>query len=351
MWPPRSAGRLHGGERTEARRRHACAVGSGLWHRRARVTPTGARDVRHVFHQYTVRVTGDARMDRDQLAAAFGRTGIGSGSAGGRPTATTAAARTRRGSSNRCEAGQTRPKILSLPVQATGTQDRIGDVVHLLGWGPPTGGSATDRPRPRRILRHRCSMRVGDTARWERSGWWVLGGRGEGVIRSITMRSRHRHGPAVRAKASPRSAGQAPVRTAPSTLVEVVLGGMDLGAEAMDAPRMRGDPGSGRSSGASIIARSTPGAAAAARSEPAIIVAACPSWERIWRWRPRWCAGEVQQVAVQARRSNRRAVPSGSSQLWVSSPFQPCCGTIVMAGDGVRMECHHRWNLPRAVPT
>ena len=67
-------------ERTEARRRHAAALSERLADIDGLVTPDpGGSDVRHVFHQYTVRVTGDARMDRDQLTAALAEQGIGSG--------------------------------------------------------------------------------------------------------------------------------------------------------------------------------------------------------------------------------------------------------------------------------
>ncbi|HMR95619.1 MAG TPA: DegT/DnrJ/EryC1/StrS family aminotransferase [Microthrixaceae bacterium] len=67
-------------ERTEARRRHAAALSERLAGIDGLVTPgPGGSDVRHVFHQYTVRVTGDARMDRDRLAAALAEQGIGNG--------------------------------------------------------------------------------------------------------------------------------------------------------------------------------------------------------------------------------------------------------------------------------
>jgi perosamine synthetase len=43
------------------------------------VTPTVGADREHVFHQYTVRVTDDARLTRDEFAAALHERGIGSG--------------------------------------------------------------------------------------------------------------------------------------------------------------------------------------------------------------------------------------------------------------------------------
>ena len=67
-------------ERTEARRRNAAALSERLAGIDGLVVPDdGGRDVRHVFHQYTVRVTDDAPIDRDQLAIALLERGIGTG--------------------------------------------------------------------------------------------------------------------------------------------------------------------------------------------------------------------------------------------------------------------------------
>jgi len=67
-------------ERTEARRRNAAALSERLAGIEGLIVPDpGGHDVRHVFHQYTVRITGEAKLDRDSLAVALGERGIGSG--------------------------------------------------------------------------------------------------------------------------------------------------------------------------------------------------------------------------------------------------------------------------------
>ena len=67
-------------ERTEARRRNAAALTERLDGIQGLVLPdSGGPDVRHVFHQYTVRVTDDAAIGRDALAAALSDRGIGTG--------------------------------------------------------------------------------------------------------------------------------------------------------------------------------------------------------------------------------------------------------------------------------
>lgn len=67
-------------ERTEARRRNAAALSERLAGIDGLVLPDhGGSAVRHVFHQYTVRVTDDAPLDRDGLAAALAERGIGTG--------------------------------------------------------------------------------------------------------------------------------------------------------------------------------------------------------------------------------------------------------------------------------
>lgn len=67
-------------ERTEARRRNALGLSERLAGIDGLVLPDlGGSDVRHVFHQYTVRVTTDAAMDRDELSQALLERGIGSG--------------------------------------------------------------------------------------------------------------------------------------------------------------------------------------------------------------------------------------------------------------------------------
>ncbi len=66
--------------RTEARRRNAAALSERLDGIVGVVVPgDGGENARHVFHQYTIRVTGEAKLDRDALAAALAERGIGSG--------------------------------------------------------------------------------------------------------------------------------------------------------------------------------------------------------------------------------------------------------------------------------
>lgn len=66
-------------ESTERRRAHAARLTEGLAGIEGLVTPSEPPGRRHVFHQYTVRVTGEARADRDALVAALARRGIGTG--------------------------------------------------------------------------------------------------------------------------------------------------------------------------------------------------------------------------------------------------------------------------------
>jgi perosamine synthetase len=66
-------------ERTERRRRHAARLSDGLAGVPGLVLPVTAPGRDHVWHQYTVRVTGDAVIDRDALAAALAAADIASG--------------------------------------------------------------------------------------------------------------------------------------------------------------------------------------------------------------------------------------------------------------------------------
>ena len=67
-------------ERTEARRRNAAALSEQLVGIEGLVLPDdGGPAVRHVFHQFTVRVTPDAPISRDRLAEGLAERGIGSG--------------------------------------------------------------------------------------------------------------------------------------------------------------------------------------------------------------------------------------------------------------------------------
>lgn len=66
-------------ERTELRRRNAAHLSAALHGLPGLVTPTTHDAAGHVFHQYTVRVTAEAPLDRDRLAAALDARGIDSG--------------------------------------------------------------------------------------------------------------------------------------------------------------------------------------------------------------------------------------------------------------------------------
>jgi perosamine synthetase len=66
-------------ELTEIRTRNAIRLSSGLSGVTGLVTPVVKPDRMHVFHQYTVRVTGDAALDRDEVAAKLNTLGIGTG--------------------------------------------------------------------------------------------------------------------------------------------------------------------------------------------------------------------------------------------------------------------------------
>jgi perosamine synthetase len=61
------------------RLRNATRLSAGLSDVPGLVTPVVKPERTHVFHQYTVRVTGEAALDRDQLAAELHVRGIGSG--------------------------------------------------------------------------------------------------------------------------------------------------------------------------------------------------------------------------------------------------------------------------------
>ena len=55
-------------------------AGWDLWHhRRNLVVPRPFPGRTHVWHQYTVRVTADARIDRDRVAEGLAARGIGTG--------------------------------------------------------------------------------------------------------------------------------------------------------------------------------------------------------------------------------------------------------------------------------
>ena len=66
-------------EMTARRVQNASRLSAGLAGVTGLVTPAVKPDARHVFHQYTVRVTREASLDRDELAARLETVGIGSG--------------------------------------------------------------------------------------------------------------------------------------------------------------------------------------------------------------------------------------------------------------------------------
>ena len=66
-------------ERNEQRRQHAARLTAGLGDVPGLITPAIAARRTHVFHQYTVRVTPEAGIDRDSLVGALHERGIGTG--------------------------------------------------------------------------------------------------------------------------------------------------------------------------------------------------------------------------------------------------------------------------------
>jgi len=66
-------------ETTRRRQRNASLLSEGLADLDGLRTPQVMADRRHVFHQYTVRVTADGPIDRDQLMARLDQDGIGYG--------------------------------------------------------------------------------------------------------------------------------------------------------------------------------------------------------------------------------------------------------------------------------
>jgi perosamine synthetase len=64
-------------ELTATRQRHAARLTEGLADVVGLVTPTVRDSATHVFHQYTVRVTSEARLGRDELSSALSSAGIG----------------------------------------------------------------------------------------------------------------------------------------------------------------------------------------------------------------------------------------------------------------------------------
>lgn len=67
------------GEITAARARNAATLTEGLAASPGLLTPVAAPGREHVWHQYTVRVTDRAAVDRDELAVRLGEAGVGTG--------------------------------------------------------------------------------------------------------------------------------------------------------------------------------------------------------------------------------------------------------------------------------
>lgn len=72
-------------DQVAARHRNAAVLSAGLADVPGLVTPTAVAGRRHVWHQYTVRLTDDAALSRDELVARLGEAGIGCGTYYPRP--------------------------------------------------------------------------------------------------------------------------------------------------------------------------------------------------------------------------------------------------------------------------
>lgn len=72
-------------DQVAARHRNAAVLSAGLAGVPGVVTPATTTGNRHVWHQYTIRLTSDAAIDRDELVARLGEAGIGCGTYYPRP--------------------------------------------------------------------------------------------------------------------------------------------------------------------------------------------------------------------------------------------------------------------------
>lgn len=72
-------------DQVAARQRNAAVLSAGLDSVPGLITPTAIAGRRHVWHQYTIRLTDDARLDRDALVARLTEAGIGCGTYYPRP--------------------------------------------------------------------------------------------------------------------------------------------------------------------------------------------------------------------------------------------------------------------------
>ena len=128
-------------ERTERRRRNAAGLSERLRGVEGLVLPTELPNRRHVWHQYTVRITADARIDRDGVIDGLGAAGIGCGIYYPKAAYDYDCYRGHRrvvGAS--CpEAERAAREVLSLPVHPSLTDsdlDRIAAAVHALLGDP-----------------------------------------------------------------------------------------------------------------------------------------------------------------------------------------------------------------------
>lgn len=122
-------------ERTEQRRRNAARLTAALHGLPGLVPPSEHGAAVHVFHQYTVRVTSEAPLDRDGLAAALDARGIDSGVYYPKLVGDDAcyAGHPHLVAPPTPHAAQAAREVLSLPVHpglSAGDLDRVAEAVH-----------------------------------------------------------------------------------------------------------------------------------------------------------------------------------------------------------------------------
>jgi dTDP-4-amino-4,6-dideoxygalactose transaminase len=104
---------------TERRRTNAARLHDGLAGVPGLVLPVTRPGRGHAWHQYTVRVTSEAAVDRDGLAAALGAAGIGSGIHYARPV-----------SDHACYRDHPRVVVRDVPVAAAAAREVLSLPVH-----------------------------------------------------------------------------------------------------------------------------------------------------------------------------------------------------------------------------
>jgi dTDP-4-amino-4,6-dideoxygalactose transaminase len=119
-------------EIVEARRDNARVLSEGLRELEGLVLPSEADGRRHVFHQYTVRVTEDARLTRDELHHRLETKGIGCGVYYPRPVFDYACFHRdpRIGEPSTPRAARVAEEVLSIPVHPNLTP---GDLQAIIG--------------------------------------------------------------------------------------------------------------------------------------------------------------------------------------------------------------------------